>query len=309
MRAHTLLTVVILAAAVVLAPSMVGAAPPTPAEKTASAKVEAKKAFQAGVAAFKLKQSERAAEHFERAFKLAPHPQALWNAADSREKAGELASAANHYSHFLALSDREKDRIEAHQRLEKLETRLAVIEVFGPDASEVEVDRKRVVDAARVYVLPGSHVVTGKVEGNSLSRKVTVKAGATAKVRLVPESDKPKEPVAPASTAAPPPSDHGSRPGPAVFWIGAGVTAVLAGVTAWSGLDTRSKRSDFDFHPSAQLYDDGIAAQYRTNYLLGATAAAGVATTILGVYVVRWKRPQEPAVSLSPRGVAFGMRF
>jgi len=303
---YLLAAVLVCAVAASVSPELQAA--PQATTKADQVKAEAKKAFQAGVAAFKKKQYEAAAEHFERALELAPHPMALWNAAEAREKAGEIVRAANHYARYLSMAtEKEKDRAEALLRLDKLEKLLGVIEIFGPDASEVTVDGQRVVDLAKVYVLPGSHQVTGIVDGKQLSRRVSVKAGSAAKVRLAPELEKPKEQVAaPIDKPAEKASD---KPGPAIFWVGAGVTAVLGGVTLWSGLDTSSKRSDFDAHPTAQLYDDGLAAQHRTNYLLGATAAAGIATAVIGAFVVQWTAPQEPKVGLTPGGASFSMRF
>lgn len=308
MRPGCLLAAVFVVAATASIPPVVEAAPQA-ATKAEQTKAEAKKEFQAGVAAFKKKQYDAAAEHFERALELAPHPMALWNAAEAREKAGDIVRAANHYARYVSMAtEKEKDRAEALLRLDKLEKILGVIEIFGPDASEVTVDDQRVVDLAKVYVLPGSHKVSGNVDGKLLTRRVSVKAGAAAKVRLAPEPEKPKEQVA-EPVSSKPEQEASGKPGPAIFWVGAGVTAVLGGVTIWSGLDTKSKRSDFDAQPTAQLYDDGLAAQHRTNYLIGATAAAGVATAIIGVLVVQWKAPQEPKVGLTPGGASFSMRF
>lgn len=309
MRPGCLLAAVLIVAASASFPPAIEAAP-SPAAKAEQAKTEAKKEFQAGVAAFKKKQYDAAAEHFERAMELAPHPMALWNAAEAREKAGDIVRAANHYAHYVSMAtEKEKDRAEALLRLDKLEKILGVVEIFGPDASDVTIDDQRVVDLAKVYVLPGSHKVSGNVDGKLLTRRVTVKAGSSVKVRLAPEVEKPKEPVAPPVDQPVDKAPASGKPGPAIFWVGAGVTAVLGGVTLWSGLDTKSKRSDFDAHPTARLYDEGLAAQHRTNYLVGATAVAGVATAVLGAFVVQWKAPQEPKVGLIPGGASFSVRF
>jgi tetratricopeptide (TPR) repeat protein len=282
--------------------------------KAAANKSEAAKQFKAGVAAFKKKQYLEAAEHFEKAFSLAPHPSALWNAADAREKGGEIALSANLYARYLEMAtEADKDRNEAKQRLNSLTLTLGRLELFGPDATDIKVDRlTRVEGASIVYVDPGDHVVSAKVDGKFLAKNVSVASGAKVIVRLVPQSESP--PASPRDEVAVVKPDRTTPAksqgvGPGIVYIGAGVTAVLAGISIGSGLDTSSKRRQFDSSPSAQLYDDGVAAQQRTNILVGVTAAAGVATALVGLFVVRWSSPKEPHVSLTPGGASFSTRF
>ena len=284
-----------------------------PAPKAAAAKAEAAKEFKAGVLAFKRKQYIEAAEHFERAFSLSPHPSALWNAADAREKAGELVRAANLYARFLDRStDRDKDRNEAKQRLNHLTLSLGRLELSGPDATDITLDHTdRIEGVTIVFVEPGDHVVSAKVDDKLVVKKVNVAAGAKLMVRLVP-APAPLPSPAPAAAVASERSVSSRRKkgvGPGLFYVGAGLTAVLGGVTVWSGLDTRSKRNEFDANPSAQLYDEGVDAQKRTNILLGVTAACAVATGVVGIFVVQWRNPKETQVSLLPGGASFSTRF
>ena len=102
----------------------------------------------------------------------------------------------------------------------------------------------------------------------------------------------------PMLTAArpPPPAPPRSRGIPrGVFIGGVVVTAVLGGVTIWSGVDTVS-------HPGADAvrvacagkgetcpeYEAGRAHQLRTNVLLGATVGVAVVTGVLGIFT-KWK--------------------
>ncbi|PKN36227.1 MAG: hypothetical protein CVU63_17310, partial [Deltaproteobacteria bacterium HGW-Deltaproteobacteria-20] len=119
----------------------------------------------------------------------------------------------------------------------------------------------------------------------------------------------PPEPVATIEDEAPSPEEERSDKGmsPTVFYVGLGVTTVLAGATAWSGMDTRSQREDFDANPTAEGYDEGVAAQKRTNVLLGITAAAGVTTAALGLFGVQWDQRAE--VALSPHAASVRLRF
>lgn len=311
MRLRITCVAIIIALGAAPSPGPLQAGQPAAAQspKAAAIKAEAAKEFKAGVAAFKKKQYIEAAEHFEKAYKIAPHPTALWNAADAREKAGELAPAANLYARFLdAAAEGDKDRYEAKQRLNNLSLVLGRLELSGPDASDIKIDRALIEGMTIVYVDPGDHVITAKVEGKFLSKNANVAAGAKVLVRLVPQSDTP--PPAATSVLAPDkPRPKRTGASPVIVYVGAGVTAVLAGVTIWSAVDTRSKRNEFDTAPTTQLYDDGVAAQKRTNILIGVTAGVGVATALVGVFAVKWKQPKEPQVSLVPGGASFSMRF
>jgi hypothetical protein len=309
MRACCLLLALSLALGATAGSAASMAAPP----KAAVAKAEAAKEFKAGVAAFKRKQYIEAAEHFEKAYLLAPHPSALWNAADAREKAGELANAANLYSRFLDVSaEKDKERYEARQRINHLTLSLGRIELSGPDATDIKIDRGSVPEGlATVFVDPGDHVVSARVEGKLLSKSVSVPSGAKVMVRLVPQAEPKPEP---ARAAADPLADKPAASarkglGPGLVYAGAGLTAVLAGVTLWSGLDTRSKRNAFESNPTAQVYDEGVSAQTRTNILLGTTAAVAAATVLVGVFAVQWRTSEETQVSLTPGGASFSMRF
>ena len=53
----------------------------------------AKAAFQEGSRAYGAGDYRHAAESFEAAYKLNPHPSALWNAARARQRAGDIAKA------------------------------------------------------------------------------------------------------------------------------------------------------------------------------------------------------------------------
>src|SRR4051812_43329045 len=58
--------------------------------------------FEEGVRSFSAGDFRSAAESFERAYALAPHHDALWNAGQAWQKAGEIVKAANHFERFLA---------------------------------------------------------------------------------------------------------------------------------------------------------------------------------------------------------------
>lgn len=73
-----------------------------------------------------------------------------------------------------------------------------------------------------------------------------------------------------------------------VVWVGAGLTAVSAGVLVWSGLDTLSARDAYVNAPTESGYNDGVGRELRTNVLIGVTAALGVATAAGALFLTDW---------------------
>jgi hypothetical protein len=101
-----------------------------------------------------------------------------------------------------------------------------------------------------------------------------------------------KEPVSP-RTSGPRgvPREEGHRSGgtwsPAVFYAGLGATALLAGATVWSGLDTEAAR---DRLPGTRRDNDGVVARaHRTDALLADTLVLAGATAYVGLKLVAWK--------------------
>jgi len=274
-------------------------------------KAEASKHFRAGVAAYKEHDFQLAAREFEQAYALAPHPTALWNAADAREKAGEAVRAATMYSRFLEIAPADdKDRPETRSRIAALTGKLGRLEISGPGASEIKVDDEP-VDAALVFVDPGDHVVVATVDGEKVTRRVNVAAGSKARVLLTggPGSSDVPSPGASSAVDAGSPQEGGSGISPAFFYVAAGLTGVMLGVTAWSGADTKSRRKDFDAAPTHEGYLDGVSAQKRTNILLGVSIGLGLVSAGLGVFAVKWDSGTTATVSVAPNGANLRVHF
>src|SRR6185503_7588811 len=89
---------------------------------------------------------------------------------------------------------------------------------------------------------------------------------------------------------------------PALFWIGAGGTAVLAGLTTWSGLDALSAKHSGDY---TQPEIDGINSRARrTNFFLAGTLVVGASTAVAGIWVVDWNSRTSAALTPLPEGGA-----
>lgn len=96
-----------------------------------------------------------------------------------------------------------------------------------------------------------------------------------------------------------------------VFYTGVGVTAVLTGLTIWSGLDALSARNSL---PGTQAQNDSVEARARrTDALLLGTVVAAAGTAYVGLRWVEWgsSKPVEVAAQVTPTRafVAVGGRF
>ncbi len=272
----------------------------------AKAKKEAGKLFREGERAFKKHDYEKAANAFETANALAPHPAALYNAAKSWQLAGELVRSANLCSRYLRdAPENEKRRPKALKLIADLTPKLGRIEIQAGDGEELKIDGAT-PELDVTFVSAGDHLVTAEFDGEIVERKVELVAGSLVTVKLeqpLPEppdeeepDDEDKKPVAP-----PPAPPEGWSPG--IFWTGAGLTAALGAVSIWSGLDTNDARSAFDENPTREGLDDGRGKQKRTNILLATTALVGVGTGAVGIFLTDWSRKPES----KEKGIALGV--
>jgi hypothetical protein len=99
-----------------------------------------------------------------------------------------------------------------------------------------------------------------------------------------------------------------------VFIAGAAVTAVLAGVTVWSGIDALQARHALPAAPDQPQEDDVLARARRTDFFLLGAGVAGVASAVLGAALTDWRGGSARATALVvpvPGGasLAVGGRF
>jgi hypothetical protein len=276
-----------------------------------------------GIRAYVARSFDAAATHFENAFFAAPKPEELRKAIRARREGGQLARAAT----LSAIGQR---RYPGDAGLTKLaddtiaEARPKVFElhVTSPLECNVVVDDKVVVSDklrdTRFFVEPGTHeLVLGWGEGRTRHVSVQARAGGTQTLAVEP----PPVPVKPAAPPAPAPvAPASSKPlGPAVFLVGAGLTAAGAGVTIWSGLDaqknpgTAAVRADcVGQGTSCPQYQQGLDAQRRTNILLAATGGVAVVTVVIGLFLTQWSHeaprgepPPQTGFTLEP-ALGFG---
>ena len=266
--------------------------------------------FDAGRRAFKIRDFENSAAHFENADRDAPSPEALQSAILAWKEAAEPARAATLAAWGLArYPEQGPFSTYAKQIVSSVEKSLTRVEVScSPDCSVI-VDNKVMPfpDSATpvVYVAPGPHtVIAGWSDNRHLAQDINAVAGAVTPLRFEPPPVEPTPAAGLGTAVAIAPagsSDIASAGGkglpPYVFFVGVGVTAVLGGVTIWSGLDTlhnpgkdaiATSCAPPNNTTSCPEYQTGLSNQRRTNVLIAASGVAGLATAALGVFFTDW---------------------
>lgn len=264
--------------------------------------------FNRGREAYKQGSYTEAAEYFESADAHAPNERVLELAIGARDKAGALDRAAT-----LAQLGMDRhpnsDRMKkvATPLIEKAKTDLLTVVVTCDEACNL-LDGTRIVPGKpavkrTVYLTPGDHSIRAVwSDDRGVSQSTSGRAGDSASLefKAPPIPKKVEKPAAGAGEAeqarAKQEESHGFSP--VVFWIGAGATAVLGGVTVWSGIDTinnpgKDKVQANCIDTSCGYYQSGRDRQLRTNILIGATGAVGAATAVVGLFLTDWGGHKE----------------
>ena len=323
-----------LVAAPVLGSSPALADEPQPSAERIKAAAEE---FDRGRRAYLAKDFEQAAAHFENAFRDAPSKETLRLAIRARRDAKQPARAATlaavaqgRYANDAQTAQLAKETLaETSPELSEYVVRCSAPCTIAADSRVVS--QSDALDH-RLYLDPGAHDLgVSFQQGGSISRPVDAKKGTSTALTFEP----PPRPAAPAtpgptSERPQPPGAGGKtakeRPlGPAVFFVGAGVTVAAGAATIVSGIATQNdpgpdavRRECAGQGESCPLYQEGQDAETRTNILLGATIGAAVVTGVIGLFFTQWssssataghlqKRSARPVLHLSPLGL--GGRF
>jgi hypothetical protein len=276
--------------------------------------------FDAGRRAFKVKDYEGSAVHFENADRDAPSPEALQSAMRARKEAGQIARAATLGAWGTTRYPSDKPFGDyARQVLAEADKTLHRVAITCQPDCTVIVDNKVMPfpESANstVYLEPGSHaIVAGWSNNRHRNADVNAVPGGTSKLVFnAASADKaPSDPTSatrdPGTSTGDPqadrPPDAEKKSGlpPMVFYVGLATTAVLGGVTTWSGIDALNNPgadavSNCKGTPAEcrALLDEGIAHQTRTNVLIGVTSVVGVTTGIIALFFTNWGDDSAPA--------------
>jgi hypothetical protein len=272
------------------------------AEPKAPAREQAARAYDRGVADFDRQRYREAVRSFLEADALLASHDALANALAAAESSNDPLLVAETSERVLARAGTNAGlSTRAHQALAKADTELANIELHcSPSPCALELDGHAVARGSR-RVRPGAHRVTARTPaGDDAQGTFDVAAGERREVALSIATDTSPatpSPGAPAKTTGDAGSD--ARPlSPAVFFAGAGLTAVLGGLTIWSGVDTLAARNRLPGTTADN--DDVMASAHRTDALLVGTVLVGGLTAYAGLRWVAWSSSESEA-SLEPR--------
>ena len=186
----------------------------------------------------------------------------------------------------------------ARDRFEKRTGRLTIV-CPPPRECSAEVDGAVVQVGATLWTTAGGpHHRPARARERALEhRTVHVDAGASIEAHPLPLAEPPSplplpgRPVEQRDTPKPAGRQPASRGlSPAWFWIGAGASVVLGGVSAASAFETKNRYAAYTTPTRRRMgRSAGLASELRTNVLFGVIGhAAAVATTAgLGLFAVR----------------------
>ena len=277
-----------------------------------------------------------AARSYELANRIAPTPEALVGATDARLRMGDEVRAAT-----MALSLRrlypENDAATALSTriLDEYASKFAHVQAScQPLKCTLQIDGRALgleaLATHEFFLRPGAHTIIA-FAGERGSKPETVTAAEqsdlvlkfdTTKPAPVPTPAPPRSAMKPpaAAGAGPPPSDELDDGGasPALAITGIALTAVLGGVTIWSGIDTLTARDAYVAAPTRQAFDDGTGRELRTNVLVVSTGVVGAATLVTALLFTDWGGDNvtdersaaagQPIVWCHPNGAGIGWR-
>lgn len=285
--------------AVLLVACIVGPALADDAADAAKIRIAAEE-FDAGRRAFLQKDFEGAAEHFENADRDAPSVEALRLAIRARKEGGFGARAATLSELALRRYPTDEATVTlARGVIDEVRPNLLRLRVQCSPACGLVVDDKATYGDPSteqiVYLDPGEHSVSASWTAGR-GRAIRVQGDKGREQVLVLRPAEMLAPVASSSASvalppAEPPKTESSGLPPYLFYTGLGVTAVLTGVTIWSGLDTKNnpgrdtvETACVNLGESCPEYQDGLDRQRRTNILLGTTIGVAAVTGVLAAF-------------------------
>ncbi len=266
------------------------------------------------------KKYEEAAIHFENAFHDAPRAEALRNAIRARKDAKQFARAAT----LAALAERlyaddTTTMVVVHDTLSDALPKLERISLDCTPKCGIASDG-RVLSLEDVthfvfFLDPGPHDVVVSWEGDR-TKEINVDAKAAGRLEWKLDAPVVAAPVVPVVVTPPPQQPAPEQPvtqhtkpfGPAIFFIGVGLTAVAGGLTIASGIQTVNSPGSATVQQecagqgeSCSAYQTGRNEQLRTNVLLGVTIGLGALTIVDGLFFTQWSH-SKPATkaSISP---------
>ncbi len=281
------------------------------------AAADARAAYDEGLAAHENGDEKTAARDFAKADAILPSNEALEAATASALRADDaiLGMTLVERASSRQLDGRAADTIERARRAFAPRVSTVVIDCNGAEECAAAVDDAAPVDAHVAFLaLPGKHSIAISRDKNR--QFVNISVGGGEAIRIAQQSPQ----LAPENPTPQKESSSVARP---IAYAALGVTLVLGGFSIASGVDAKSKRTDFEngncgtdaaasTSPSASCNDlasSGHAAQVRTNWLFATTAIAAVGTLAFVIIAKPFGDRSNVAVSASLHGVSGALTF
>jgi hypothetical protein len=285
--------------------------------------------FEAGTRAFEAEDFVAAAKEFELALAQRAHPVIRFNLALSLARLGRPSAAIQQLRLTIEDPDTDKElkaRAEREQRSVEQALSRVTFRLSDPSRERVELDGTliSVVERQEMGIDPGPHRVR-IISGSAvlLDQELELAPGERVELRVGERSRRidvvvvPDGAPQPAKPPPPPPLPPPRRPVPiGWFYAGLGATAVVTGVTVWSGIDTQQAFSDYERalpHLSQREADervsDGHERELRTNLLLAGSLACAAGSAVLGIWFVDFGGRGQARAVLTPEQLVLSGRF
>jgi hypothetical protein len=279
------------------------------------AATDARAAYNEGLVAHQNGDEKSAARDFARADALVPSNEALEAAAASALLANDaiLGMTLVERAQSRTLDARATDTIAHARSTFASRVTTVLVDCAGHTECTAVVDDASLFDAhAPFFVIAGQHAIVISLDKTSqITRDVACVGGDVLRIG----EEAPRASHGPAGTTG-----SGLRP---YAYAAIGVTLVLGGIAIASGIDAKSKRSDFErgdcgndsptgTSPSsdcAQLASSGHSAQLRTNWIFAGTAVAAAATLAFVIIAKPFGSRSNVAVTASLGGVSGALTF
>ncbi len=284
--------------------------------------------FEAGTLAFEQGEFVAAVQAFRTALSVRPHPVIRYNLALSLARLGRPTAAIQSLLEVLGDPETDKElsvRAERERRSAEQSLSRVSFALSDPQRERVEIDgalvdvsekRELTLDPGshRIRVISGSSIVLDQELELSPNERVELRVGQRSRridVVVVPDAPIAKAPDRPIRPHRQPARAMRSGLSPAWLYGGLGVTAVLTGLTVWSGLDTNSALSDYEEELprlSQAEADERVRAghgrELRTNLLLAGSIACGLGSAALGVWFVDFGGSANATLAVGHSGLS-----
>ena len=260
--------------------SSVALAAPSPAQE--SARQKARALYADGQQALEAGNVEVAQKDFDEAYRTLPNAAVLLKIAECRIRRSDFRGAVGAFEQYLRDSPGATDRAEVQAKVSDLRKRPGFVSVTTvPSGASIWVDG---IDTERtapstVGVSPGTHTVAVKLPSHmTAERTVVVEFDSKKELALtLRESNAATGAGNDSASASSDSGYHTTTP----FWIAVGTTAVGAVVTTTFGIIALNQSSEYQTHPTQELYDAGRRNALIADISLGVAAAAAVTATVL----------------------------